>query len=34
MHINSVCLACVTGDYPTACGQRTYDEKKASATAV
>lgn len=34
MHINSVCLACVTGDYPTACGQKTYDQKKASATAV
>lgn len=34
MHINSVCLACVTGEYPTACGQKSYDAKKASIELV
>lgn len=27
MHVNHICLACVTAQYPTPCGQATYDKQ-------
>lgn len=32
--INHLCLACLTGKYPTRCGQETYDKQMATKTTL